>query len=274
MIFFKYRTCLQIFYFIILNIISLNGEDNIQKVQEILNDLPKASDLEDYLLFLDRILDFYMKYKFYIDINSYSTLFIFGASVHQVLKNQRETLPSDLVFRLEKMFNKSKTLCDYYRAYIERGIKEHELEKSDINTAKISYLFHNVSAWIPFEKFNLELLKRTKIYDRDELETMYGPWERYAKSISSVKMCIPSEEQSDSCVGLLARQPTFLSIHTSLAKCNLPPYCRLYVQHGSDFGYGIMHSCILRGDRTRSFFNQFLGKIINDASNSRRLHDG
>ncbi|KAF9795375.1 hypothetical protein SFRURICE_004747, partial [Spodoptera frugiperda] len=196
MIFFKYRTCLHIFYFIILNIISLNGEDNIEKVQEILNDLPKASDLEDYLLFLDRILDFYMKYKFYIDINSYSTLFIFGASVHQVLKNQRETLPSDLVFRLEKMFNKSKTLCDYYRAYIEKGIKEHELEKSDINTAKISYLFHNVSSWIPFEKFNLELLKRTKIYDRDELETMYGPWERYAKSISSVKMCIPSEEQS------------------------------------------------------------------------------
>lgn len=79
--FFKYRTCLPIFYFIILNIISLNGEDNIQKVQEILNDLPKASDLEDYLLFLDRILDFYMKYKFYIDINSYSTLFIFGGKL-------------------------------------------------------------------------------------------------------------------------------------------------------------------------------------------------
>lgn len=76
--------------------------------------------------------------------NKLSTFFV-TASVHQVLKNQRETLPSDLVFRLEKMFNKSKTLCDYYRAYIERGIKEHELEKSDINTAKSKSFIETVS---------------------------------------------------------------------------------------------------------------------------------
>ncbi|KAH9645780.1 hypothetical protein HF086_012507 [Spodoptera exigua] len=59
------------------NMISLNGYDiNIEKHKEILADLPKAEDLDNYVISLDRTLGYCLKHKNYMDSDLFLGLFI------------------------------------------------------------------------------------------------------------------------------------------------------------------------------------------------------
>ncbi|XP_022824806.1 UPF0764 protein C16orf89-like [Spodoptera litura] len=125
-----------------------------------------------------------------------------------------------------------------------------------------------MSLWVPFEKFNLELLKRTTIYDRHQLENMYGQWTTYANSIANVLMMVPSPDESDSCVGHLEHQPIFQSTLTNKAKCNVPANCKMYLEAGSGFGYALLHRILLfvnsKYGRNCAMFSEKEDKYLTD----------
>ncbi|KAF9410573.1 hypothetical protein HW555_010372 [Spodoptera exigua] len=237
----KLTKCILISISIILmwNIIALNCDNNVERYQEILDDLPKDSDLEHYLTILERAVDFCVDNKFDVDINLDFGLFLTGVSLKQVLREKGQELPPEIVFRLEQlllMYDEVKEIFNNDKDIISGiGMK-----------SQLSYLIYNISAWpVPLEKFNLELLKRTNTYDENQLKEIYGQWETYINTITDYYNFNPPIEDSDQCVARLAFLPAYTQTRKPQTRCRLPAFCIKYSLEGDDFGYGLAHRLLL-----------------------------
>uniref|UniRef100_A0A2H1WEA8 SFRICE_038416 n=1 Tax=Spodoptera frugiperda TaxID=7108 RepID=A0A2H1WEA8_SPOFR len=188
----KFRPCtlISLSIILILNIISING-DSVSH-QGVLDDLPRASDLNRYLIILERAVDFCLENKHGVDMSLDFGLFLVGVTLNQVLTEKRQKLPPDVVFRLEQLLLKYGEIKDYFNVHVKKGLLSEYG-----HSARITDLVYNISSWqLPLEYFDLELLKRTKVLDDDELNDLYGPWDAYIRTVTNYMDFKPSLEDS------------------------------------------------------------------------------
>ncbi|XP_022828078.1 uncharacterized protein LOC111357563 [Spodoptera litura] len=240
---YKFRPCTLISFSIILilNIISLNGDIIVKRHQDILDDLPRASDLDHYLSILEKAVDFCVENKYGVDMSLDFGLFLAGVTINQVLREKIQKLPPKLVVRLEQVLHKYGEIKDYFNVNVRKGL----LRKYG-PSAQITHLVYNISSWqLPLDKFNLNLMKRTTIYDGNRLREIYGNWDSYIKTVTNYMSFHPSLEDSDACIARLARLPIFPPTRIAQAKCKLPTLCISYLFVGDVFGYGLAHRLLL-----------------------------
>ncbi|KAF9412271.1 hypothetical protein HW555_009162 [Spodoptera exigua] len=169
------------------------------------------------------------------------------SNINQVLREKEGKLPPNLSDRLKRMLQKFSVLEDYFHGMVQNFYmnnhkhihKDPDDEINHLNDVNILHLL-NLTIWRTLEKFNVELLKRTKIYNRDELTTIYGDWETYAKTITNIRLLVPNIQESDTCIAQLAKIPIFPS-RRSQPRCFVRQHCRVYLKNGNDYGYGLLH---------------------------------
>ncbi|CAH1643672.1 unnamed protein product [Spodoptera littoralis] len=121
---YKFRPCTLISFSIILilNIISLNGDIIVKSQQDILDDLPRASDLDHYLSVLEKAVDFCVENKYGVDMSLDFGLFLAGVTINQVLREKIHKLPPNLVVRLEQVLLKYGEIKDYFNVNVRKGL--------------------------------------------------------------------------------------------------------------------------------------------------------
>ncbi|KAJ8734582.1 hypothetical protein PYW08_013832 [Mythimna loreyi] len=204
--------------------------------RDIIADFPKAKDFNRYLSALEKVVDFCVRHKHYVDLNMQFGLFLIDVNLRRTL--QEKSVPAKARSRLENLFEKNDELSSYFHSMVQKNQNVTKMGQ-DI---KLTLLFYNASTWpVPADKFNRKLLKRTKLYNSKQLNIIYGKWENYFKNVNNFEKNYPSPKESDACLAHLVRTPHLPWNRRFLPNCQTPRNCKLMIEEGSDFGYALTH---------------------------------
>ncbi|KAJ8734247.1 hypothetical protein PYW07_014798 [Mythimna separata] len=168
-------------------------------------------------------------------------LFLIDVNLRELTTQKSETIPVKMRVRLLKLLLKNNVLTKYFH----EKVHQHADDKAMAQDIKLSQLFYNRTTWPrPSDEFNKDLLKQTKMYTTDQLEEMYGKWDIYAKYVFDEKKYRPSPAESDVCSAQLELNEPSLRTQSPPA-CKVAAYCKLLVEKGSVYGYGLLHRVLL-----------------------------
>ncbi|KAJ8734246.1 hypothetical protein PYW07_014797 [Mythimna separata] len=179
------------------------------------------------------------------------------------MDGKRYDIPPKIRFRLEQILLKIEVLADYFHYMVQKhNDGKNKKYSQDMEIAK---LFYNITTWPrPPDKFNTDLLNRTRIYSPKQLKKIYGKWKRYHNNVNDFAKSKPSPKESDECIQLLARN----SISRELTDCRIPGHCEKILYEGSEYGYGLSHRllfmAIARFSRNCIVFTEKVDQINTD----------
>ncbi|CAH0600760.1 unnamed protein product [Chrysodeixis includens] len=221
-----------------LTVIISNGDLTSHGHKKVISNFPKEKYIDDYLTSLEKIIEFCVKHKLYIDLNFEFGLFLVAVNLKNILEVKADDMPLTLKYRIEQLLVKTDVVNEYFR-YMVRKTKKNIAYDED---RKITRLFFNETIWPKYmQRFNTMLLKKTKVYTPEQLERIYGKWENYEANVDDFEKYKPSPDDSDACIALLGEQPTAEGSHIVEFRCKAPQECRDGIERGSDYGYGLTH---------------------------------
>ncbi|KAJ8734580.1 hypothetical protein PYW08_013830 [Mythimna loreyi] len=258
------RTCIQISLIFVTTLTVDAANDELFRKQ-INSDLVKDVDYDYYFNVLEKIIEFCIRHKVYVDSNMQYGLFLIDVNLREFATKRRETMPVDMRVRLIKLLLKNNEVTKYFH----EKVHQHENDEKIAQDIKLSQLFYNRTTWPrPSDKFNKDLLKQTKMYTTDQLEDMYGKWDIYFKYVFDETKYKPTPAESDVCSAQLGsnNMPDLRS--RSSPACKVAPYCKQLVEEGSVYGYGLLHRLLLmvvaRFSRQCVMFSKKLDKYKTD----------
>ncbi|XP_026728073.1 uncharacterized protein LOC113494120 [Trichoplusia ni] len=167
---------------------------------KVASNLPKAKDIDDYLTPLEKIIEFCVKHKLYIDLNFEFGLFLVNVNLKNIVQAKAAELQPKIKYRLEELLMKNDVVNDYFH-YMVKKTEENSAYDQD---RKISRLFLNETIWPRYmQKFNVMLLEKTKIYSKEQLEKIYGKWDTYETNVNDYEKYRPSPDDSGENVPIL-----------------------------------------------------------------------
>ncbi|XP_053601388.1 uncharacterized protein LOC128670053 isoform X1 [Plodia interpunctella] len=197
----------------------------------------KSSDLETYIVALEKLVAFYTKYSSEIDVNTVFGFFMLKVNLISADKYKRKGVPDSINSRLKVIRQKSMKIVQYYHMMASQpqfnAMPYKQLKKK-------AYLYNEESLWLSQMKKPEKKLKKPPEVTPQSLVKRFGSYNDYIKQLGRRSSMVPQNNVTDRCINRLADNSIFHG-QDGFPRCKLYPECVHGVAKGNNTGYGLVN---------------------------------